>query len=123
MECARLQGKTSCACSPLPSHCRLQISRSHRRRRRRPIARTAATASILADGVLRLDTRTGQVSQCSRSDIGWACKVVPDERSALETEIARLQGENTSLKKELLARGLLYLVCRVRQAQSQASQS
>src|SRR5262245_60310871 len=60
----------------------------------------------VADGVLRLDTRTGQVSQCSRSDVGWACKVVPDERSALETEIARLQGENTSLKKELLARGL-----------------
>jgi hypothetical protein len=60
----------------------------------------------VADGVLRLDTRTGQISQCSRSDVGWACKVVPDERSALETEIARLQGENASLKKELLARGL-----------------
>src|SRR5262249_52974453 len=60
----------------------------------------------VADGVLRLDTRTGQVSQCSRSDIGWACKGGPDERSALETEIARLQGENASLKKELLARGL-----------------
>jgi len=60
----------------------------------------------VADGVLRLDTRTGQVSQCSRSDVGWACKVVPDERSALETEIARLQGENASLKKDLLARGL-----------------
>jgi hypothetical protein len=59
----------------------------------------------VADGVLRLDTRTGQISQCSRSDVGWACKVVPDERSALETEIARLQGENASLKKELLARG------------------
>ena len=44
----------------------------------------------VADGVLRLDTRTGQVSQCSRGDVGWACKVVPDERSALETEIARL---------------------------------
>src|SRR5262249_38119466 len=43
---------------------------------------------------------------CSRSDVGWACKVVPDERSALETEIARLQGENASLKKDLLARGL-----------------
>ena len=41
----------------------------------------------VADGVLRLDTRTGQVSQCSRSDVGWACKVVPDERTALETEI------------------------------------
>src|SRR5881392_1645898 len=37
----------------------------------------------VADGVLRLDTRTGQVSQCSRNDAGWACKVVPDERSAL----------------------------------------
>jgi hypothetical protein len=49
---------------------------------------------------------TGQVSQCSRSDAGWACKVVPDERSALETEIARLQGENATLKKELSAREL-----------------
>jgi hypothetical protein len=60
----------------------------------------------VADGVLRLDTRTGQISQCSRSDVGWACKVVPDERAALETEIARLQGENATFKKELLGRGL-----------------
>jgi hypothetical protein len=60
----------------------------------------------VVDGVLRLDTRNGQVSHCSRSDAGWACKVVPDERSALETEIARLQGENVTLKKELLGRGL-----------------
>ena len=60
----------------------------------------------VADGVLRLDTRTGQVSQCSRSDVGWTCKAVPDERSSLESEIAGLQGENATLKKELLARGL-----------------
>jgi hypothetical protein len=60
----------------------------------------------VADGVLRLDIRTGQVSYCSRNDAGWACKLVPDERSALETEIARLQGENATLKKELLGRGL-----------------
>ncbi len=52
--------------------------------------------SAVADGVLRLDSRTGQVSQCSRSDAGWACKVVPDERAALETEIVRLQGENAT---------------------------
>jgi len=43
----------------------------------------------VSDGMLRLDTRTGQVSHCSRSDAGWACKVIPDERSALESEIAR----------------------------------
>jgi hypothetical protein len=40
----------------------------------------------VADGVLRLDTRTGEISQCSRSDASWVCKVVPDERSALEME-------------------------------------
>ena len=60
--------------------------------------------SSVADGVLRLDTRTGQVSQCSRSDAGWVCKAVPDERSALEG------GDNPSAGreryKELLGRGL-----------------
>ena len=60
----------------------------------------------VADGALRLDTHTGQISQCSRSDAAWLCRVVPDERSALETEITRLQGENATLKKELLARGI-----------------
>jgi hypothetical protein len=60
----------------------------------------------VADGVLRLDTRTGQMSQCTRSDVGWACTTIPDERAALEAEIARLQDENAKLKKELLARGL-----------------
>src|SRR5262245_18237383 len=60
----------------------------------------------VADGVLRLDTRTGQVSKCSRSDGGWTCKAVPDERSSLEAEIARLQGENAALKQDLLARGM-----------------
>jgi hypothetical protein len=60
----------------------------------------------LADGVVRLDTRTGQMSQCSRSDVGWTCTTIPDERAALEAEIVRLQDENAKLKKELLARGL-----------------
>ena len=39
----------------------------------------------VADGVLRFDARTGQVSHRSHSDAGWACEVVPDERPALET--------------------------------------
>ena len=39
----------------------------------------------VADGMLRFDARTGQVSHRSHSDAGWACEVVPDERPALET--------------------------------------
>jgi hypothetical protein len=58
------------------------------------------------DGLLRLDTRTGQVSLCSNRTVGWACQAVPDERAALETEIGRLQNENATLKKDMIARGL-----------------
>ena len=100
-------GKTAMRLFALALTLSLADLRPHQHRWRRPIARTAVTAfNPVADGVLRLDTRTGQVSQCSRSDAGWTCQVVPDERSVLGTEIARLQGENATLKKELLARGL-----------------
>ena len=58
------------------------------------------------DGYLRLDGRTGRVSLCTRRTVGWACQTVPDERAVLEAEIARLQGENAALKKELLAHNL-----------------
>ncbi len=64
------------------------------------------TFSQVSDGMLRLDTRTGQVSLCAKKDAGWACNTVPDERQALESEIARLQRENGTLKKDMLARGL-----------------
>jgi hypothetical protein len=62
--------------------------------------------SPVADGMLRLDTRTGQVSLCARQPAGWACNTVPDERQALESEITRLQRENGALKKDMLARNL-----------------
>lgn len=58
------------------------------------------------DGYLRLDQRTGQVSLCNRRSVGWACYPVPDERTALEEEIGRLQKDNAALKKEMLARGV-----------------
>jgi hypothetical protein len=58
------------------------------------------------DDYLRLDGRTGQVSICTRKSVGWACQAVPDERAALEAEIARLQGENVALKRELVARNI-----------------
>jgi len=60
----------------------------------------------VSDGMLRLDTRTGQVSLCAKKDTNWACNVVPDERQALESEISRLQRENGVLKKEMVTRGL-----------------
>jgi hypothetical protein len=58
------------------------------------------------DGYLRLDGHTGQVSICTRRPSGWQCQAVPDERTALEAEIARLQGDNANLKRELLAHNL-----------------
>jgi hypothetical protein len=64
------------------------------------------TFNRVDDGYLRLDGRTGQVSQCMRQSVGWACRALPDDRAALEAEIARLQSENVALKKELIARNL-----------------
>ncbi len=57
-------------------------------------------------GYLRLDGRTGQVSTCARERAGWMCQAVPDDRAAFEAEIARLQSDNTALKKELLSHNL-----------------
>jgi hypothetical protein len=58
------------------------------------------------DGYLRLDGRSGQVSMCNRRTSGWQCHLIPDERGALEAEIARLQSDNAVLKRELLTRNL-----------------
>jgi hypothetical protein len=55
------------------------------------------------DGLLRLDTRTGQVSLCSRIS-EWACRTLADDRAALESEIGRLLDENAALRKQLEAR-------------------
>jgi hypothetical protein len=54
----------------------------------------------VADGVIRLDTRTGAVSTCNNSGAGWACYAVPDERAALDAEIGRLQSDNEKLKSD-----------------------
>jgi hypothetical protein len=62
------------------------------------------TLSPIADGVLRLDTRTGTVSTCTNSGTGWACYAVPDERAALDAEIGRLEADNEKLRAQLVAR-------------------
>src|ERR1700748_3120032 len=56
------------------------------------------------DSMIRLDTRTGTVSNCRNSASGWACYAVPDERAALDAEIGRLQTENAKLKEQLASR-------------------
>ena len=76
---------------PPPSRCRMPRTAAMRCRRS-------------ADGVIRLDTRTGAVSTCTNSGSGWACYTVPDERAALDAEIGRLQADNEKLKTELAAR-------------------
>jgi hypothetical protein len=62
------------------------------------------TFSQNADGLLRLDSRTGTVSICKRSAAGWACFATPDERDAFDKEIGRLQTENIRLKEQLAKR-------------------
>ena len=61
------------------------------------------TMTPIPEGVLRLDTRTGTVSTCTKNGAGWACYAVPDERSALDAEIGRLQAEVEKLKGQLAA--------------------
>jgi hypothetical protein len=62
--------------------------------------------SKVADGFVRLDTRSGEVALCSQRNVGWACEAAPEDRAVLENEIARLRGENAALKKDILSRGL-----------------
>ena len=55
------------------------------------------------DGFVRLDNQTGHVAHCTPRSVGWACQAVPEDRAALEKQIARLQDEVASLKKEIAA--------------------
>jgi hypothetical protein len=55
------------------------------------------------DGFLRLDNSSGQIAFCSPHAVGWGCQAVPEDRAALEKEIARLQDEVASLKTAIAA--------------------
>ncbi len=52
----------------------------------------------VAEGFLRLDTRSGQVSLCTLKAGQAQCRASADERAALEAEIDRLAKENAALK-------------------------
>ena len=53
-----------------------------------------------ADGYLRLDRETGEVSHCRRIATTWSCTVTPDERRAMEEELAALRTERQALRIE-----------------------
>jgi len=59
------------------------------------------TFNRVNDGFLRLDNQSGQVAYCSPNSVGWACQAVPEDRAALEKEIARLQEQVAGLKTEI----------------------
>ena len=52
------------------------------------------------------DSETGRMSVCAeRSGGRWTCELVPDERAAFEEELARLNGENDTLREQIVALG------------------
>ena len=62
------------------------------------------TFNPVVDGLMRLDSRTGQVSHCRRRGPSWSCETVGDDRAAYEAEIARLAGKAAALEAELARR-------------------
>jgi hypothetical protein len=59
------------------------------------------TMSPVDGGVMRLDTRSGQVSICRRKAEAWTCEIAADDRAAYEKEIGRLQDKVAKLETEL----------------------
>jgi uncharacterized protein (UPF0335 family) len=53
------------------------------------------------DGFVRLDTETGAVALCQKSDTDWVCKDVAGSNAGLRSEIERLTRENAELKAEV----------------------
>jgi hypothetical protein len=80
----------ACAASPAPAQDAAQ-----------PSVPSRYSFNRVDDGFLRLDTISGQVAFCSPHSVGWACVVVPEDRAALEKEIARLQDEVAQLKRQV----------------------
>ncbi len=54
-----------------------------------------------ADGLIRLDTKSGEVSRCTGDITALACRLLPDERMAYEREITRLEDRIIALERRL----------------------
>ncbi|WP_425291600.1 hypothetical protein [Aminobacter anthyllidis] len=53
-------------------------------------------------GYVRMDTQTGEMSICEERDSQLVCKLAADERSALQDEIGRLQGEVKAIEDRVV---------------------
>ena len=56
-----------------------------------------------ADGYVRLDTRTGEMSICSEASGQLVCRMAADERTAFEDEIDRVTARLQDVEKRLAA--------------------
>ncbi len=56
------------------------------------------TMNPVDGGVLRLDTETGALSMCKQVSGSWTCTMLPDDRTAVDAELARLKRENEDMK-------------------------
>lgn len=53
------------------------------------------------DGFIRLDTETGTLAHCDKSDGVWRCAAVVEDRSEVERRILALQEELAALRSDI----------------------
>lgn len=53
------------------------------------------------DGFVRLDTQSGAMSLCRKSDDSWACEPMAGSHRADQQELAKLRRENTELREQI----------------------
>ncbi len=67
------------------------------------------TFQQVADGVLRLDTRTGEVALCSKRATNWSCQLLPDDRAGgapgAQSPAATIQSGGLTLTSPEIAPG------------------
>lgn len=56
------------------------------------------TFNRVDNGFLRLDAQNGQVAYCRAQTAGWSCQAVPENRSELDSDVARLRADMMDLK-------------------------
>lgn len=57
----------------------------------------------MANGIVRVDKETGEISSCTEQSGGWTCLIAADEREAYLAEIDRLSRQNEALADKLAA--------------------